>query len=109
MIHGTSRHARVAGVLVVLLLAWAGTAVGAGSPEKADLPVVNLNTASIAELESLPGVGSVRARAIIAERKRRGGFESVGQLAAVKGVGPKLLERLRPQVTVEGEKLAKRP
>ena len=109
MIHGPRKHARVAGVLMALLLAWAGTAIGAGSPEKVDPPVVNLNTASIAELESLPGVGSVRARAIIAERKRRGGFESVEQLAAVKGVGPKLLERLRPQVTLEDGRLAKRP
>lgn len=109
MIHRASRHAHVAGVLMALLLAWAGTAIGAGSPETVEPPVVNLNTASIAELESLPGVGTVRARAIIAERKQRGGFTSVEQLAAVKGVGPKLLERLRPQVTVGSGKLAKRP
>ena len=68
--------------------------------------VVNINTASAEQLEMLPGVGEVRARAILAERKGRGGFKSIDDLRAVKGVGDSLLERMRPYVTVTGKTTA---
>ncbi len=69
--------------------------------------VVNINTASAEQLEMLPGVGEVRARAILAERKGRGGFKSIDDLRAVKGVGDSLLERMRPYVTVTGKTTAR--
>lgn len=61
---------------------------------------VNLNTATVAELDALDGVGPVTAASIIAWREANGAFKDVGQLAEVDGIGPVRLEKLRGQVTV---------
>lgn len=61
---------------------------------------VNLNTASAAGLESLPGVGPVMAAAIITWREDNGGFRTVADLQEVPGVGPKTFATLEPLVTV---------
>ena len=63
--------------------------------------LVNLNTAKQEELENLPGIGPVKAEAILKERKkRRGGFASVDDLTEVPGIGPSTLKDLRKLVTV---------
>ena len=62
--------------------------------------LVNLNTASRAELEALPGVGPVTAQAIVDWRTGNGGFRSVDQLLDVDGIGEKTLANLAPLVTV---------
>ncbi len=62
--------------------------------------LVNLNTASQAALENLPGIGPVRAAQIITYREQKGWFRSVDELADVPGIGPKLLSSLRSLVTV---------
>lgn len=62
---------------------------------------VLLNTAGEAELISLPGIGPVLARRIIAHRQRDGPYQRLEDLLQVEGIGPKLLERIRPLVTVE--------
>jgi competence ComEA-like helix-hairpin-helix protein len=64
-----------------------------------DLPV-ELNSADLGELESLPGVGPALARRIVEERARRGRFGALEDLLAVRGIGPATLERLRPRVVV---------
>jgi len=61
---------------------------------------VNLNTATQAQLEDLPGIGPTYAQAIIAERQRRGGFTSVNDLRSVRGIGDKRFADLAPLVTV---------
>ena len=62
---------------------------------------VDLNTATAADLDALPGVGPATAQAIVAERTRRGGrFTSVDDLLDVRGIGPAKLDELRPLVTV---------
>ncbi len=61
---------------------------------------VNLNTASQAQLEELPGIGPTYAQSIIAERQRRGGFRSVNDLRSVRGIGDKRFAELAPLVTV---------
>jgi competence protein ComEA len=70
--------------------------------------VVNINVASIEELTVLPGIGESRARAIIALRDERGGFESVDELVEVKGIGESMLAKLRPYVSLEGKTTATR-
>jgi competence protein ComEA len=61
---------------------------------------VNLNTATQAQLEELPGIGPTYAQAIIAERQRRGGFTSVNDLRSVHGIGDKRFAELAPLVSV---------
>ncbi|KQQ85347.1 helix-hairpin-helix domain-containing protein [Arthrobacter sp. Leaf137] len=61
---------------------------------------ININTAGVAELDSLPKVGPVLAQRIVDWRKEHGLFNAVEDLDAVDGVGPKMLETLLPLVTV---------
>lgn len=61
---------------------------------------LNLNTATQAQLEELPGIGPVLATAVLEERERRGGFRSVNELRDVRGIGEKRFQDLRDQVTV---------
>lgn len=72
----------------------------AGSTSSAPTGKVNLNTATEAELDALPGVGPVTAAAIIEWRNRNGRFASVDQLAEVDGIGPGRLAKLRDRVVV---------
>ncbi|BBX45452.1 ComEA family DNA-binding protein [Mycobacterium cookii] len=62
--------------------------------------VINLNTATVQQLDALPGVGPVTAAAIVAWRDSHGKFTSVDQLGEVDGIGPGRLEKLRPLVRV---------
>jgi competence protein ComEA len=79
----------------------------AGAEEARKLQgVVNVNTASVEELQLLPGVGEARARAIVDLRKQRGGLKSLDDLRDVKGIGDSSLERLRPHVAFDGKTTA---
>jgi competence protein ComEA len=64
---------------------------------------IDLNTAGMAELETLPGVGPATARKILEERTRRGGFRSVRDLLGVPGIGDRRFAELRNRVRVDGE------
>ena len=75
-----------------------GAAGGAG-PGGATGPV-DLNTATAAQLDTLPGVGPATAAAILTYRSRHGRFKSVTELLEVPGIGPAKLEAIRPLVTV---------
>jgi len=70
--------------------------------------VVNVNTASREELQLLPGVGKVRAGAILETRKQQGGFKTVDDLKSVNGIGDSMLDRMRPHVTLKGKTTARR-
>lgn len=59
---------------------------------------IDLNRATEAELDRLPGVGPVTAARIVARRTEIGGFRSVDQLLEVPGIGPKTLQNIRPYV-----------
>ncbi len=70
------------------------------SPGAPGGPLVNLNTATQTELETLPEVGPVTAQAIVAWRDEHGGFTSVDELLEVDGIGDATLGQIAPYVTV---------
>ena len=61
---------------------------------------INLNTATQAQLESLPGVGPKAAERILEYRKQNGHFKKVEDLMNVKGFGEKTFLKLKPMLTV---------
>lgn len=69
-----------------------------GGPQAPAAGRIDLNRASAAELDALPGIGPVLARRIIEHRARNGPFRSLEELRAVRGIGPKLLARLAPRL-----------
>ncbi len=62
--------------------------------------VVNVNTATVEQLQSLPGIGGVTAERIVAYRTQNGPFATVDDLVKVKGVGSKVLEKVRAQIVL---------
>ncbi|MEE9457828.1 MAG: helix-hairpin-helix domain-containing protein [bacterium] len=62
---------------------------------------INVNAADASELCTLPGVGPVIGRRIVAYREAHGPFEKAEDLSAVEGIGPATVEKLRPYVTCE--------
>ena len=70
---------------------------------------VNINTASKEELNALPGIGPIKAEAIIKYRQEKGPFKSVDELKNVYGIGDKLFDRLKSEIsvgTLEADKAA---
>ena len=61
---------------------------------------INLNTATIAQLETLPGIGPNTAKSIVDFRNHSGPFQRVEDLLAIKGISKSRLEKLRPYVTI---------
>ncbi len=78
----------------------AGATAGPIPPGATTGPLVNLNTADQALLETLPDVGPVTAEAIIAWRTEHGGFTAVDELLEVDGIGDATLATITPHVTV---------
>ena len=62
--------------------------------------IVNLNTATPAELEQLPGVGARTAARIVEYRQKKGPFKKIEELMNVQGIGEKSFLRIRTQITV---------
>jgi len=103
----SNRRRRASALLragLCLALALAAAAQAADPP--AMTGVVNVNTASVEELQLLPGIGESRAQALVELRKLRGGFKSLDELKEVKGIGDASLERLRPHVRLQGKTTA---
>jgi competence protein ComEA len=72
-----------------------------GTPSTESTPLgkkINLNTATLEELDSLPGIGPVLAKRIIDYRQTFGPFQSVDDLLHVKGIGPSVLSNIRDLV-----------
>lgn len=62
--------------------------------------IIDLNTADLEELMTLPGIGEARAEAILAYRRSHGNFQSVEDLLKVDGIGENLLKKIRGRITV---------
>jgi competence protein ComEA len=75
---------------IALFLAGIGLAMAA----------VNINTASVDELDAVKGIGPSKAKAIVEHRDKNGPFKSVDDLKEVKGFGDKSLDKLRSELSV---------
>ncbi len=86
------------------LEAQATRAARAAAAKPASTAVVNLNTASAAELEGLPGIGAKTAARIVEYRQKNGPFKKIEELMNVRGVGEKNFLKLKPQITIGAAK-----
>jgi competence protein ComEA len=77
-----------------------GVVVPGGGTEGSSGGLININSASATELETLSGIGEVLAATIVEYREQNGPFASVDDLIDVSGIGPATLEEIRDQVTV---------
>jgi competence protein ComEA len=73
-------------------------------PASSTTAPVNLNTATQAQLEALPGIGPGAAHRILEYRQKNGGFKKIEDLMNVKGVGERSFLKLKPLITVGGDK-----
>jgi competence protein ComEA len=76
--------------------------VTAASSATVTSDVIDLNTADVELLETLPGIGPVLAQRIVDYRDQNGPFRSVDDLEAISGISARLIEEIRPLVTVDG-------
>lgn len=66
-----------------------------------DSSKVNINTADVTTLQTIPGIGAVKAQAIVDYREKEGLFTMIADLSKVSGIGAKTVERLTEHITVE--------
>ena len=88
--------------LALFLVSICGTALAADA-QRAVAGVVNINTADVAQLSLLPGVGAKAAQRIIDYRSQHGQFQKPTDLMQIKGFGDKSFERLSPYIAVSGK------
>jgi competence ComEA-like helix-hairpin-helix protein len=79
-----------------------------GGKKKPPSKPVNINAATSEELQQVPGIGPATAEKILQMRKSYGAFKSVDDLLAIRGLGPKRLEKMRKYLTV-GKLAAPKP
>ena len=81
-----------------------GNAASRSAGKAAPAGAININTASAAELETLPGIGAKTAARIVEYRQKNGPFKKVEELMNVRGVGEKNFLKLKPQITITAAK-----
>ena len=97
-------------VLVLGLVATAVSAQEAAHPAKASTTSasagapVNLNTATVAQLEALPGIGKSTAERILEYRQKNGSFKKIEDLMNVRGIGEKSFLKMKGLITVTAPK-----
>lgn len=95
------RHVYRCVLVAAALLTTAPSLVAQGTPAHASTAAtVDLNAASSAELQVLPGIGPATATRIIEYRQKNGDFQKIEELMNVQGIGEKTFLQLRPLITV---------
>ena len=97
----------IAAIVAIALSAAAAGAQGRGTAPKATASTaapVNLNTATMDQLATIPGIGVKTAERIIAYREKNGGFKKIEDLMNVSGVGEKSFLKMKPLITVAAVK-----
>ncbi|TAK16751.1 MAG: hypothetical protein EPO35_04745 [Acidobacteria bacterium] len=89
-----------AGIAVAVSAKAAPAGQAPPSKEKPPVAAVNINTASSAELQTLPGVGAATATRILEYRQKNGGFKKVEDIMNVRGIGEKTFLKLKPLITI---------
>jgi competence ComEA-like helix-hairpin-helix protein len=87
-------------IFLALLVLTLATIPAALANKKPPAHPININTANSSDLQQVPGIGPSTAQKILDTRKSYGSFKSVDDLLAIKGIGPKKLEKMRKYLTV---------
>jgi competence protein ComEA len=104
------RFSFVAAMFMLLVMAGdglAGQAKPAAAKAAALSSPININTATVAQLEGLPGIGARTAQAIVDQRQKNGPYKKIEELMNVKGIGEKSFLKLKPMITLGPEKAEK--
>jgi competence protein ComEA len=94
---------------IQILAAWSLLMTGLAGADQLPPKLIDINTATMAELESLPAIGEARAQMIVRIRDRNGPFKSVDELRALPRLSEKQFQALRKLVTVGSEDQQKQP
>jgi competence protein ComEA len=96
-----TRFRRLTAVSLAMLLAFvASTGFVAAAAKPAPAGKVNINTASVEQLQALPGVGQKLAERIVEYRQKSGGFKATQDLLNVRGVGEKNFQKIQTYLSV---------
>ena len=92
----------ICGAILTASPGYTSTTQQAATPatQAASAPAINLNAATVDQLETLPGIGRKTAERIIEYRTKSGGFKRIEDLMNVKGIGEKSFLKLKPMITV---------
>lgn len=95
----------VLGVMMLAVTVSASVLAAASTPPQTPVTIsvsspINVNSADLAALETIKGLGATKAQAIIDYRTKNGHFKTVEEVENVPGVGPKLLQKIQSQITV---------
>jgi competence protein ComEA len=107
-VNAKSSAARLVFILTAASLLFSFAAL-ANAQKKSPANPVDLNSASVAELQQVPGIGPATAKSIVKFREKSGPFKRVEDLLAIRGISKRALERMRPYLTVVPPRPATNP
>jgi competence protein ComEA len=95
------KRIRIACVLAICLgLAFSSVSVMAQKSNPASVEKVNLNSATVEQLQTIPGIGPATAKSIIDHRTKVGKFNRIEEIITVKGIGEKKFQKIKDRLIV---------